>query len=642
MILFVGQVAREMREREAFQELDYRAVFGTMAKWATEIDDPARIPEIVSRAFYAAMQRPARSGGDRAAGGHADRARRGAGCARRRAGRDLAGPHRHGRLQKLLWAAKQPIVHLGGSRWSEDAVRRADALCRALRAAGRDHVPPRRICSTRLHPSYAGDLGIGPNPKLLARVKAADLVLLVGGRMGEMPSQSYTLLDIPEPQMKFVHVHPGADELGRVYRPHLAHQRGADRVLRGARRPAAAERDPLARRAPRPRMPTISPGPRRRRSMPGAVNLGEIMVWLRDKLPAGRDHHQRRRQFLRLDPSLLPLPQVRARMSARPPARWATACRPRSAMKRLYPERTGGLRRRRRRFPDERAGIRDRRAIRSCRSSSSSPTTACTAPSACTRSANIPGRVIAHRAEQSGFRRLCAARSAASARWSRRPQISRPPSPPRRHPASRRSSISRSIRRRSRRRRRSTRSARRRWQAAEPRRGTSQLGGRTRAMTACLAVGESSFTRSMAYRRTENVVRRLAAREQAILAAARAASPPRAAWRRCRSPRSPSAPASRPAPSIATSRRRPIWSRRWSPPSPSASSPPCARRRCRARTAVGARRRDRDLRGARARRAAARLGGDRRAGRCARSIAVRLEFRAVACRRIRDAHAASQ
>ena len=81
MILFVGQVARDMREREAFQELDYRAVFGTIAKWVTEIDDPARIPEIVSRAFHVATQRPARPGRDRAAGGHADRARRGRRCA---------------------------------------------------------------------------------------------------------------------------------------------------------------------------------------------------------------------------------------------------------------------------------------------------------------------------------------------------------------------------------------------------------------------------------------------------------------------------------------------------------------------------------------------------------------------------------
>src|ERR1700677_3141180 len=73
-----------------------------------------------------------------------------------------------------------------------------------------------------LHPNYAGDLGIGPNPKLLARVKASDLVVLVGGRLSEMPSQGYTLIDIPTPQMTFVHIHPDVEELGRVYRPNVA------------------------------------------------------------------------------------------------------------------------------------------------------------------------------------------------------------------------------------------------------------------------------------------------------------------------------------------------------------------------------------------------------------------------------------
>ena len=124
-----------------------------MAKWATEIDDPARIPEIVSRAFHTAMQRPARPGGDRAAGGHADRARRRAGRAGLRAGRDLAGPDRHepaaeaalGGQASGRAARRQPLV---GGR-----VRRARALRRALCAAGRHHLPPRRICSTRCIPA---------------------------------------------------------------------------------------------------------------------------------------------------------------------------------------------------------------------------------------------------------------------------------------------------------------------------------------------------------------------------------------------------------------------------------------------------------------------------------------------------------
>jgi acetolactate synthase-1/2/3 large subunit len=136
-----------------------------------------------------------------------------------------------------------------------------------------------------MHRCYAGDFGIGPNPKLLARVKGADLVLLIGGRFGEMPSQSYSVFDIPEPQTKLVHVHPGAEELGRVYHAHLAinaaptafcaalenMQPPKEIAWRGES--ATAHADYLA-------------WGEKATSVPGAVNLGEIMVWLRENLPA--------------------------------------------------------------------------------------------------------------------------------------------------------------------------------------------------------------------------------------------------------------------------------------------------------------------------------------------------------------------
>ncbi len=246
LIVFVGQVGREMRERDAFQELNYRAVFGSIAKWTTEIDDPARIPELVSRAFYTAtsgrpgpvvIALPEDMLTERVAvpdappfepveiwPGQADMAK----------------------LQKMLWAAKQPVVLAGGSRWSEAA--RASLA----RFAERFDIPVattfrRGNLMDWRHPSYAGDLGIGPNPKLLARIKAADLIVLIGGRLGEMPSQSYTLLEIPGPRQTL-----GARPSGRRgARPGLSsasrHQRRADRICRGARRLAAAERDFLAR-----------------------------------------------------------------------------------------------------------------------------------------------------------------------------------------------------------------------------------------------------------------------------------------------------------------------------------------------------------------------------------------------------------
>src|SRR5260370_38615129 len=109
---------------------------------------------------------------------------------------------------------------MGGRRWAE-------AGCGAIGRCGERFALPVDPTFRRappfhaLHPNYGGDLGIGPNPKLTARVKASDLVVLVGGRLSEMQSQGYTLIDIPSPQMTFVHVHPGVEELGRVYRPHL-------------------------------------------------------------------------------------------------------------------------------------------------------------------------------------------------------------------------------------------------------------------------------------------------------------------------------------------------------------------------------------------------------------------------------------
>ena len=284
MILFVGQISREMREREAFQELDYRAVFGSIAKWATEIDDPARIPELVSRAFYTATNgRP----------GPVVMALPEDMLVERIAVPDAPafepvetwpGATDMSRLQKLLWAAERPIMLLGGSRWS------AAASAAVARFAERFALPVattfrRAHLFDPYHPCYAGDLGIGPNPKLLARVKGADVILLVGGRLGEMPSQSYTLLDIPGPRQTLVHVFPGVEELGRVYAPQLAINAAPTAfaaALEGLQPPneikwraetPTAHADFLAW--------TDKPT-----SVPGAVNLGEIVVALREKLPA--------------------------------------------------------------------------------------------------------------------------------------------------------------------------------------------------------------------------------------------------------------------------------------------------------------------------------------------------------------------
>src|SRR5262252_4411897 len=284
LILFVGHIAREMREREAFQELDYRAVFGTIAKWATEIDDPERIPELISRAFYTATSgRP----GPVVIALPEDMLVELIAVPDAPAFEPVEtwpGATDMSRLQKLIWAAQRPVVVLGGSRWSE-------AACAAVaRFAERFALPVatsfrRAHLLDPAHPCYAGDLGIGPNPKLLARVKGADLIVLIGGRLGEMPSQAYTLLDIPGPRQTFVHVYPGVEELGRVYRPHLAINATPTAfaaALEGLQPPNALRWQGEAAAA----HADFQAWTERATAVPGAVNLGEIVVGLRDKLPA--------------------------------------------------------------------------------------------------------------------------------------------------------------------------------------------------------------------------------------------------------------------------------------------------------------------------------------------------------------------
>jgi acetolactate synthase-1/2/3 large subunit len=283
MIMFVGLVTRDVKNREALQELDLRAVFGSMTKWTAEIDDPARVGEIVSRAFYTATSgRP----GPVVIGLPEDMLTEPTSAPNAPAFEPVEtspGAPEMKKLAELLVAAERPLAVLGGPRWSPEA-------CAAItRFAERFALPVatsyRRLpLFDPLHACYAGDLGIGPNPKLVARIKNADLLLLIGGRLGELPSQAYTLIEIPGPQMRLVHVHPGAEEFGRLYRPHLAIHSSptafaaAADTLQPTHPPnwsaqtAQAHADYLAW--------TDVPTPQ-----PGGVNLGAIMVWLRENLP---------------------------------------------------------------------------------------------------------------------------------------------------------------------------------------------------------------------------------------------------------------------------------------------------------------------------------------------------------------------
>ena len=241
MILFIGQVASDQRDREAFQEVDYRQMFGPgtlgFAKWVGELHDPARLPEYVARAFHTAMQ--GRPGPvvlvlpEDMLSSPTDAPE----LPRVEPALAWPAPGALREVRTMLLAAKKPFVIVGGSGWDAASV---DAM---QRFAENWNLPVG--CAFRFqdvfdnaHPNYAGDVGIGINPKLAARVKEADLILAVGPRLGEMTTGGYTLLQAPRPAQKLIHIHAGPEELGRVF--------AADLMLQSAMACAAKALEGLA------------------------------------------------------------------------------------------------------------------------------------------------------------------------------------------------------------------------------------------------------------------------------------------------------------------------------------------------------------------------------------------------------------
>ncbi|MEK8034773.1 thiamine pyrophosphate-binding protein [Ideonella sp. DXS29W] len=228
LILLVGQVASDQRDREAFQELDYRQVFGPgtlgMAKWVAEVHDANRLPEYIARAFHVAMQgRP----GPVVLALPEDLLTTPTTAPvlpRVEPAEAWPAPGALRDLRSRLVAAQRPFLLVGGHGWTRDS-----AL--ALRRFAENWQLPVG-CAFRfqdtfdnLHPQYAGDVGIAINPKLAQRIRdEADLVIAVGVRLGEMTTSGYTLLTPPRPRQVLVHLHPGAEELGRVYTPDIALQ----------------------------------------------------------------------------------------------------------------------------------------------------------------------------------------------------------------------------------------------------------------------------------------------------------------------------------------------------------------------------------------------------------------------------------
>ncbi|ROU01070.1 thiamine pyrophosphate-binding protein [Histidinibacterium lentulum] len=279
MILFVGQIARGDRDREAFQEVDLAAMFAPLAKWSAEVREPERLGEYVARAWEVALSgRPgpvmlslpedvlsAKVEGVTVPGPVV------------RAGADWSGVAQE--IAARVDRAQRPLVVAGGPGWSHRAAGdlAAFAEARGLPVATgfrrQDHFDNR-------HSHYAGDLNLGVNPKLAARLRDADALLVLGSRLGDIETQGYTLLP-PGSHPGMIHVHSDPDEIGRVYRPGLGVVARAPEVLEAlAALPGGADRGDFVAEARAEFEDWTRP-----RETPGEVKLEAVIRWLSDHLP---------------------------------------------------------------------------------------------------------------------------------------------------------------------------------------------------------------------------------------------------------------------------------------------------------------------------------------------------------------------
>jgi acetolactate synthase-1/2/3 large subunit len=281
MIVFIGQVPGEFADREAFQEIDYRQMFGPMAKWVAQIDRPERVHEYVSHAFHLATSgRP----GPVVLALPEDMLTQTASVA------DVA-PYQvvqaspsatdMEKLRGLLARSQRPLVILGGTVWTREACRDLQLFAEASGLPIAASFRFQDLIDNN-HDHYVGDVGIGINPKLAARVRDADVLLVIGARLGEMTTGAYTLVEPPRPKQKLVHVHAGAEELGRVYQGELLINSGMPQFAAAARN---LELDGTAWKSWREQaradyIQWTQPAP-----IPGKVQYAEIVAWMREHLP---------------------------------------------------------------------------------------------------------------------------------------------------------------------------------------------------------------------------------------------------------------------------------------------------------------------------------------------------------------------
>ncbi|HSH43510.1 MAG TPA: thiamine pyrophosphate-binding protein [Arenicellales bacterium] len=287
LILFVGQVGRGMIGRDAFQEVDYRGFYGDMAKAVIQIEDAARIPELISRAFHLAMNGrpgpvvvplPEDMLRDSVSGVEP--------VPRVEPAEPAPDPKSLQRFLEMLAGAHKPMLILGGSRWTVAARDAAREFAESWRLPVACEFRRQMLFDPR-HPNYAGDVGLGANPALVRRIRESDLLILLGGRLPEVASGGYTLVDVPQPAQTLVHVHPGSGELGRVYAAALQVHATPERFLEAAGREPAPDGVTAStalhqqlEQAHREYLEWSTPLP-----LEAAVDPGRIVEWLRGHLP---------------------------------------------------------------------------------------------------------------------------------------------------------------------------------------------------------------------------------------------------------------------------------------------------------------------------------------------------------------------
>ena len=295
MVLFVGDVASDTRDREAFQEVDYSSFFGPstkgMAKRVERIDDAQRIPEYVARAFATAMN--GRPGPvvlvlpedmlTQPVTAHPVTGRNAQPLPRLAPVDAWSDPGALRRLRELLLQAQRPIVIAGGSGWTVQAAqalqRFADNWCLPVGNAFRF-----QDTFDNHHPLYAGDVGIGINPRLAERIRSSDLVIAIGPRLGEMTSGGYTLFEVPRPRQTLVHIHASAEELHRVYHADLAinaSMSAAARSLEVLSAPATLPWTAWSEGCHADYLANLEP-----QALPGEIDMPAVVACLQKHLPA--------------------------------------------------------------------------------------------------------------------------------------------------------------------------------------------------------------------------------------------------------------------------------------------------------------------------------------------------------------------